>query len=220
MRTFLTQFTSFRTRYYRSEDGKKSQRWLKEQLEKVVSKREDITVKEFPHPWGQSSIIVHIPRRRKSSSFKSDDSIVIISAHQDSTNLLPFLPAPGADDDGSGTSTVFEVLNVLMEHDFAPTNSSVEFHFYSAEEGGLLGSQAVAQAYHQDGKSVKAMLQLDMTAYIKPGSREQIGIITDFVDTGLTELLFKLVDEYATIPAVPTKYVFLPALFALLILAV
>ena len=49
------------------------------------------------------------------------------------------------------------------------------------------------------------MLQMDMTAYVKPGTTERIGVIQDFVDPQLTALLGDLVDEYASIPQVKTK---------------
>lgn len=52
-------------------------------------------MKEFAHSWGQNSILLKI-----AGSAPSDEGCVIISAHQDSTNMWPFLPAPGADDDG------------------------------------------------------------------------------------------------------------------------
>ena len=54
-----------------------------------------ISVTEFDHEWGQNSILVKIK-----GSNPSDEGAVIITAHQDSTNMWPFLPAPGADDDG------------------------------------------------------------------------------------------------------------------------
>lgn len=44
-----------------------------------------------------------------------------------------------------------------------------------------------------------------MTAWVKQGSKESIGIITDFVDPGLTKYMLKLVDEYTEIKAVETK---------------
>jgi len=44
-----------------------------------------------------------------------------------------------------------------------------------------------------------------MTAWVKSGTPEQIGIITDFVDPDLTDFLRKIVDEYAEIPSVDTK---------------
>lgn len=34
--------------------------------------------------------------------------------------------------------------------------------YFSAEEGGLLGSQAIAKSYEDKGKKVKAMLQVRM----------------------------------------------------------
>jgi leucyl aminopeptidase len=68
-----------------------------------------------------------------------------------------------------------------VEAGFKP-EAPVEFHWYSAEEGGLLGSQAVAQDYERRGVKVLAMSQFDMTAWVKQGTEEVIGVITDFVD--------------------------------------
>lgn len=117
------------------------------------------------------------------------ESVVIVGAHQDSANMWPFLPAPGgefksrsnfgrdrsspncliffvasADDDGSGTTSILDAFRVLAStSSYTPTESAVEFHWYSAEEGGLLGSQAVAKVYEEEGVDVKGMIQMDMT---------------------------------------------------------
>ena len=48
-----------------------------------------------------------------------------------------------------------EALNILVQSNFRPKNASLELHWYSAEEGGLLGSNAVAQSYAQQGRKVK-----------------------------------------------------------------
>ncbi len=77
--------------------------------------------------------------------------------------MFPFLPAPGADDDGSGTTSILEAFRVLTEKEWTPTEGAVEFHWYSAEEGGLLGSQAVARDYESREVDVKGMIQMDMT---------------------------------------------------------
>ena len=37
----------------------------------------------------------------------------------------------------------------------------MEFHWYAAEEGGLLGSQDVAAAYEKEGVNVRGILQMD-----------------------------------------------------------
>jgi hypothetical protein len=49
-----------------------------------------------------------------------------------SYNMFPFLPAPGADDDGSGSVTILESYRALIKSDFKPVHN-VEFHWYSAE---------------------------------------------------------------------------------------
>lgn len=100
----------------------------------------------------------HIPGRNASAT--AARGVTILGAHQDSTNFLPFLAAPGADDDGSGTVTILEALRALVTAGFQP-ESDVEWHWYSAEEGGLLGSQEVAAEYERQGTKVRAMLQQD-----------------------------------------------------------
>lgn len=129
-------------------------------------------------------------------------------AHQDSINLFfpSFLAAPGADDDGSGTVTILEALRVILQDKDlvkGKAENTLEFHWYSAEEGGLLGSQAIFNSYAQEGRDVKAMLQQDMTGYthgtIEAGEPESVGVITDFVDPGLTEFIKKVVTAYCTV---------------------
>lgn len=68
----------------------------------------------------------------------------MLSAHQDSVNQYdPYNGiSPGADDNGSGSATVFEALRVMLKNEIVPVKP-LEFHWYSAEEGGLLGSQAI-----------------------------------------------------------------------------
>lgn len=44
-------------------------------------------------------------------------------------------------------------------------NNTIEFHWYSGEELGLLGSGEIFDSYAADGVVVKAMLQQDMTAW-------------------------------------------------------
>ncbi|KAG8878908.1 Leucine aminopeptidase 1, partial [Tulasnella sp. 332] len=168
-------------------------KWAPESLQELIS------VTEFEHSWGQNSILVKI-----AGSNPSDEGAVIITAHQDSTNMWPFLPAPGADDDGSGTVTILESYRALIASNFTPIED-VWFHWYSAEEGGLLGSQAVARDFAARGVKVKAQTQYDMTAYVKKGTREEIGIITDYVDPSVTEFVKKLVDKYLNIPYVETE---------------
>lgn len=40
-----------------------------------------------------------------------------------------------------------------------PRNGPVEFHWYAAEEGGLLGSQAIARYKKEEGATIGAMME-------------------------------------------------------------
>lgn len=132
--------------------------------------------------------------------------IIVLGAHQDSINQqgndVVEDRAPGADDDGSGSITILEAMRVLLsDPDIAAGKApnTVEFHWYSAEEEGLLGSQDIFEKYKEEQKDVKAMLQQDMTGYVEgtlnAGKPEQVGVITDYVDTGLVEFIKKVVTE-------------------------
>jgi leucyl aminopeptidase len=210
MSDHLKTFTSFHTRYYKSDHGRKSSEWLLEQVRQTIKDAGadvlGVSAQHFKHPWGQNSIIAKIPGK--------SESTVVIGAHQDSINLwLPaVLPAPGADDDGSGTVTILEAFRVLLQSQAViegKAENTIEFHWYSAEEGGLLGSQAIFQEYERTGRDVKAMLQQDMTGFnqrtIAAGKPESVGVITDFVDPGLTAFIKKVIEEYCEIPWVETK---------------
>jgi leucyl aminopeptidase len=208
MRKHLEVFTAFHTRYYKSKYGAESSAWLLGQVDGILKDAGAVnaSVKGFSHPWGQSSIIATIPGK--------SNKTVVIGAHQDSINLfLPsILAAPGADDDGSGTVTILEALRVLLKSEDVlkgEAPNTVEFHWYSAEEGGLLGSQAIFQSYQKEGRDIKAMLQQDMTGYVQKtldaGEPESVGVITDFVDPGLTEFIKEVITDYCDIPWVLTK---------------
>lgn len=126
MRKRLAKFTSFRTRYYRSSTGRDSQQWLLAEIKRVAAGGSSISVSEFEHSWGQNTIVARIEPHGLT---RNDTGAVIIGAHQDSTNLLPFLPAPGADDDGSGTVTILEAFTILAARAWQPLQRPVEFHW-------------------------------------------------------------------------------------------
>jgi leucyl aminopeptidase len=101
--------------------------------------------------------------------------------------------------------TILEAFRRLSEVGFAPAKT-VEFHWYAAEEDELLGSVDVARAYRALGKNVAAMTQYDMTAWVKNGTDEAIGIVSGDVDMGLTALQVQLVAEYIDLPAAVFKF--------------
>ncbi|KAM4060473.1 peptidase family M28 domain-containing protein [Hirsutella rhossiliensis] len=209
MKARLQHLSSYRTRYYKTETGLQASDWILSNLSEMVHQagaNATVSVESFPHSWKQHSVIATIPGRTNST--------IVIGAHLDSVNMLmpSLMPAPGADDDGSGTVTIMEVFRALLWSSRVTegkAQNTIEFHWYSAEEAGLLGSQAIFQSYAKKGRDVKAMLQQDMTGYVKgtldAGKKESVGVIDDFVDPDLTNFIKTVIDEYCDIPWVMTK---------------
>ncbi|KAI4294264.1 Zn-dependent exopeptidase [Schizophyllum commune Tattone D] len=194
MQGYLTKLTAFNNRYYKSSTGKDASDYIYNTVSDIASGHSGVTVSKFTHSWTQYSIVAHIDGT-------SDGPLTIIGAHMDSINLRNPTSgrAPGADDDGTGTVNLIEDFRALLEAGFAPA-TPVEFHWYSGEEAGLLGSQDIATKYAEDGKEIKAFMELDMSGYFAPGSKEVFALEADYIDEDLNDFLKALIDEYAGIP--------------------
>jgi len=189
--------SDFFNRYYKADTGVKAANYIFGEFSDMGKNNDHFNVLHFPHSgFPQPSIIARIE-----GTGPFADEIVILGAHEDSTAGGINNLAPGADDDASGSSTVLEIFRVLMESGWQPART-VEFHTYAAEEAGLLGSQAVANAYQKEGKKVYSMMQLDMTMYTKSN---QFGVVMDYVNLPLTQFVKILVDTYSNIEWVETK---------------
>jgi Zn-dependent M28 family amino/carboxypeptidase len=67
--------------------------------------------------------------------------------------------APGANDDGSGTSATLELARVIAPH---PTDATLVFIAYAGEEQGLYGSEHIAQVAKDRGWNVQGVLNMDI----------------------------------------------------------
>lgn len=183
-KSWLTTLTNFYNRYYKSSYGTEAGTWLLNQIKTIAATNPKIVVSTVTHSYNQPSIIVKIPG--------TSSNLVIVGAHYDSTGGSSTARGPGADDNGSGVVTQLEALRVLANAKFAPKNT-LEFHFYSGEEGGLLGSAAVFKSYSTAGKTVLAMVCQDMTGYSPSG---KVSVYTDYSDSGLAAYVRKCVTTY------------------------
>lgn len=121
------------------------------------------------------------------------DSTVLITAHLDSTaasgefvdengDPRPYDPtvdpAPGADDDGSGTAAVMaaaECLHRVLAEGRTPTRN-VRFVLFNAEEQGLVGSKFYARAAAAADDRIAGVFQMDMIAGRQQGSAPTVEI--------------------------------------------
>ena len=74
--------------------------------------------------------------------------------------------APGADDDGSGTSAVMELARLFSERYPKGLEATVVFALYSGEELGLLGSTHLAERLHAGGYRVVAGMTDDIVGNV------------------------------------------------------
>jgi len=91
-----------------------------------------------------------------------DNRIFLISGHLDNmrTNVMDSTgDAPGANDDGSGTSAVIECARIMSKHSFPAT---VIFIAVSGEEQGLLGAAHMAEKCRNDSINIEAVLNNDI----------------------------------------------------------
>ena len=88
--------------------------------------------------------------------------IYLVTGHYDSRNkdgLNSTDPAPGANDDGSGTAVSLECARVLSKHKFQAT---IIFLTVSGEEQGLDGSSHFAKMAKEQGWQLEAVLNNDI----------------------------------------------------------
>jgi Zn-dependent M28 family amino/carboxypeptidase len=87
--------------------------------------------------------------------------VVLVTAHLDSINLAgPAAPAPGADDNASGSAGVLALARVLAA---APTALDLRMILFGGEEEGLFGSlRYVAELPGTERARIRAVLNMDM----------------------------------------------------------
>lgn len=101
------------------------------------------------------------------------DRYVVITGHIDSRNsdaMDVTKDAPGADDDGSGTSAVIEAARVLSKYKF---RASIVYSVDSGEEEGLYGGQVIARYALEHHWYVEADLNNDIVG----NSHGQNGVV-------------------------------------------
>lgn len=114
------------------------------------------------HPWTRSgysnrNVIGVIPGATHA------DEIVLVTAHLDSVSNAPGdNPAPGADDNASGSAAVLLAANILSRYDLDRT---VRFVLFTGEEQGLLGAYEYATTVYNAGDNIVAVYNMDMLAW-------------------------------------------------------
>lgn len=128
--------------------------------------------------------------------------LVLITAHLDSLSfgVEAAGPAPGADDNASGSAVVLEAAHILSQYRF---KHPIRFVLFTGEEQGMMGSYAYAEKAAREGAQILGVFNMDGIGYdsdhngffeVHAGTREE--------SLRLADLLIQTVRTYQ-IPLVP-----------------
>jgi hypothetical protein len=151
----LTHIVSFPTRHSTSVHYTDAASWARDQLEALnyTTRLQHITVNGSP----SQNVIAD-----KLGNAAGARAVVLLTAHLDSINIQggPLAPAPGADDNASGSAGLLEIARVLATHD---SEHDLRFILFGGEEEGLFGSQQyVASLPASERDRVRAVVNMDM----------------------------------------------------------
>jgi leucyl aminopeptidase len=191
---FLAKLSAFPNRSADSNEGVQAAQWLGDLGNKLAQahQRQDVQILTFPTGGSYKQPSVAIRIAGKDSKLPA----VLLGGHMDTFNNQK----PGADDDGSGTATVMEVYNAILDSGLK-FNRDIYFAFYAAEERGLVGSQAMVAEFKKRGIPMRAIMQFDMTGFKSPKDKQALYMVTDNVSPALTKFVVTLAQEYLGIPA-------------------
>jgi Zn-dependent M28 family amino/carboxypeptidase len=123
------------------------------------------------------------------------DDVLIVLAHLDDMPEQP--PAPGADDNASGSAMVLALARAMVPYRFA---STVKFILVTGEEQGLVGSTFYAMEADRRGEQIRAVLNADMIGWQGDGQPdvEDIDINYDVASEWLATLMHQAASLYET----------------------
>lgn len=108
--------------------------------------------------------------------------------------------------------TILEAFRALLLNETianGQAEQTVEFHWYAAEEVGLLGSGNVFWSYIDEGRDIAAMLNQDMTGYTagytSHNMTPKFGLVTDNTDASLTAFTRRVLEAYTDTEAGDTE---------------
>ncbi len=121
--------------------------------------------------------------------------IYLVSGHYDSRNSSNENtqdPAPGANDDGSGTAVSLECARVLSQHKFPAT---IIFLTVAGEEQGLYGSKHFAQMAKSEGWNIEAVLNNDIVGGDRSKQQDPsiVRVFSEGVPTAASEQDIRLI---------------------------
>lgn len=156
---------ALRSRYSFSSELDIEKEYIRQHFSDLGLRVEDDPFTLYGH--GGSALISNVVATLAGAD-TSSDQVYIVCAHYDSTAARTpgwnweADPAPGADDNATGTAAVMEAARVLSQYEFAHT---IRFVCFAGEEQGLWGSAHYAAEAWGAEDHIFGVVNLDMVGY-------------------------------------------------------
>ncbi len=156
--TWDLRLQNFNTRYAYSDSLVKARDWL---YNKFASFGIDsLWLHHYYYDSDQWNVVATVP------GTVQPDRVIVVGGHYDSvvyqSGTNPYVWAPGADDDGSGTVATLEMARIIAKH---PLPITVMFVPFDQEEQGLIGSNYFAHYLHDHHINLELMINADMIGH-------------------------------------------------------
>lgn len=154
---FIQSMQDMQTRYALASNRLQVANWIKDQFLRFGISNASLQ----PFEWNnttQYNVVATI-----TGSVYPDEYIIVGGHHDSITYTTPYVLAPGADDNASGSMAAVEMARVLMDNNYQP-KCSIRFVTFAAEEFGLWGSKHYAQNAFSQGQDIRLMINHDMIA--------------------------------------------------------
>ena len=161
-------------RQYNTEQAYEAAEWIYDQFESYgFNDLENLEVEEFEFKYGVNESSPNIIATQWGTKYP--DKYIVCGSHYDSERSnYGGQECPGADDNATGVATVLETARILSQYNFEYT---IIYCAFSAEEIGLVGSEAYASYCADMGYDIIGYFNNDMNGYLHPGNEIHVDLI-------------------------------------------
>ncbi|KUG25628.1 hypothetical protein ASZ90_004548 [hydrocarbon metagenome] len=201
---YVQSLENFGTRFQYHENRKDIANWLKDQFTAMGYEQVELDSFLVITRWNDNVPVMQYNVVATLTGTTRPDDIYIIGGHYDSYNQTgdPYVFAPGADDNASGTASALETARAIKLAGYQPS-ATIKFVCFAAEElmlSGNSGSEYMAEKYREQNINLKLMINNDMIANNpRPLNESMVSVNYYSGNEYLKDIAKKLVEEYTVV---------------------
>lgn len=155
---FIQSLQDFQTRFLFATTRDSVASWIKSQFIRFGFTDVKLDSFLYQNTW-QTNVVATL------TGSVAPEKVFVFGGHHDSySSGNPYVFAPGADDNASGTAAVLEIARAIMVSGYQP-KATIKFITFAAEEYGLWGSKHYAAYALNQGMDIRLMINHDMISH-------------------------------------------------------